>query len=399
MTVELLPIGYACNLRCRYCYQKYLPRLPEVYDLNKMLEIALRLGTEFSVFGGEPLLVPLQDLERIWKIGHERFGRNGIQTNAVLVTDEHVCAFKKFNVHIGVSLDGPGVLNSPRSNVGLTQASLGNFYRLLKEKIPCSLITTLHKENAIGPLLDNLCTWLRELGSLGLRSMRIHLLERDSCEDLVLSDEEAFKALLQVRSTCVEANISLDIFRDIARLLRGDDRGGVTCIWNGCDPLTTPAVQHIDGKGHLRNCGRVNKKGRSWVKAGEYSAVRQLLLWETPQEDNGCAGCRYFIFCKGFCPGFAEDWRERPRECSLLYRLFELVEKELRLLGETVVPARLDFSQIQEAMLTGWRQGRQMQVFQAIEEMGQGRRQAAVLDRTGHGDIPHGDSYADHWDR
>ena len=35
-------------------------------------------------------------LEDLWAFGLERFGGNGIQTNATLITDRHIALFRKY---------------------------------------------------------------------------------------------------------------------------------------------------------------------------------------------------------------------------------------------------------------------------------------------------------------
>ena len=70
-----------------------------------------REGGPFTMFGGEALLVPEADLEELFRWGDERWGSNGIQTNGVLINDEHVRMFKAYKVHVGISMDGPGELN------------------------------------------------------------------------------------------------------------------------------------------------------------------------------------------------------------------------------------------------------------------------------------------------
>src|ERR1700735_226275 len=117
MTVELRPLGVQCNLQCHYCYQH--PQrdagLPaRAYDMERMKAGLLAEGRPFNLFGGEPLLVPKEDLEEIWKWGLEHFGRNKVQTNATLIDDDHIRMFRDYRVHVGVSIDGPGPLNDAR---------------------------------------------------------------------------------------------------------------------------------------------------------------------------------------------------------------------------------------------------------------------------------------------
>ena len=72
MSVELRPLGVQCNIKCTYCYQNPLRdagNLPRCYDLERMKAAVEREGGPFALFGGEPLLMPLMDLEALWEWG------------------------------------------------------------------------------------------------------------------------------------------------------------------------------------------------------------------------------------------------------------------------------------------------------------------------------------------
>ena len=82
---------------------------------------------------------------------------------------------------------------------------------------------------------------------------------------------------------------------------------GANCVWNFCDPYTTPAVRGVDGQGTRGNCGRTNKDGVPYEKSAVAGHERQLALYLTPQEHGGCAECRFFVPCGGgSCPGEGE---------------------------------------------------------------------------------------------
>ena len=117
MTVEIRPFGTRCNIQCRYCYQQ--PRrdaghIAKEFDLDKIKEAVLAEGDAFSLFGGEPLMVRIADLEALWSWGFERFGKNSVQTNGTLIRDAHIALFKRYNVSVGISIDGPGEMNDIR---------------------------------------------------------------------------------------------------------------------------------------------------------------------------------------------------------------------------------------------------------------------------------------------
>jgi radical SAM protein with 4Fe4S-binding SPASM domain len=154
-------------------------------------------------------------------------------------------------------------------------------------------------------------------------------------------------------------------FADIKALLTMP-QPNTTCVWNHCDPLTTEAVHGINPNGELSNCGRTNKDGVNWVKGDRPGYERYHALYHTPQEFGGCQGCRYFMFCKGHCPGTAidGDWRNRTVNCRLWYGLFERIERDCD-------------------------PGMAEDVRRYLEP-----RILAM----GHADVPHGDAHADSWD-
>ena len=67
MSIELRPLGVKCNIQCQYCYQnpeRDAGNILNSYDLEKIFPALERDGRPFTFFGGEPLLVPIADLER-----------------------------------------------------------------------------------------------------------------------------------------------------------------------------------------------------------------------------------------------------------------------------------------------------------------------------------------------
>jgi len=370
MTYELMPLNTQCNIKCEYCYQEGLRENEEdkPYSMERMREALLRQGQKFMVFGGEPLLVPIGDLEEIFKLGLEKYGSNGIQTNGSLITDAHIALFKRYSVSVGISLDGPGELNDARrigdleSTRRTTERSEANLLRCMEEKVCRGVIVTLHKLNARPDRLPRLVEWIKFLCDKGMTSVRFHALEIDSAvaEMLALSEDDAVAAMLTLRELCIEKDLIVHEFADIAALLRGQDKGA-SCIWNGCDPWTTPAVSALDGQGERKNCGRTNKDGKSWMKASSPGHMRQLILYNTPYEDGGCKGCRFFVMCKGNCPGHGidGDWRSRPRDCRVWMRLFEETEATMLRLGQKPVSKWTNLAKLEEVMLKEWAAGRQ----------------------------------------
>lgn len=383
MSIELRPLGVACNLACHYCYQnpqRDAGNQRMTYDLEAMKTEAARIGGAFTLFGGEPLLMRFEDLEDLFAWGLETCGSNSIQTNGVLIEDRHIDLFRRYKVSVGISIDGPGELNDARWRHGLeatrrSTAVVENVIeRLCREYQPPGLIITLHKGNATAEKLPLMAAWMRKLYETGIRSMRLHLLEVDHAsvrESLALSAQENIRALLafaQVQESL--AGMHMDLFEEMEGLLSGKD-ADAGCTWRACDPYTTEAVQGIEGNGQSSNCGRTNKEGIGFIKANDSGYERYLALYRTPQSENGCAGCRFFLMCKGQCPGTAidGDWRNRTEHCEEWKHLFRMIERRMIVAGKTpltIQPIRLELEQRQ---IEAWEKGDNPSIGRSLSEL------------------------------
>ena len=390
MGVEVRPFGVKCNIGCQYCYQnpeRDAGNVLSSYDLEKMKAAIDAEGEAFTLFGGEPLLMPVADLEQLWAHGLERFGSNHMQTNGTLVTDEHVRLFQRYKVRVGVSVDGPGELNDVRWAGTLEKTRLATekthaaIEALCAAGIPPSLIITLHRGNATAEKLPAMHAWIRRVEGLGVRSARLHTLEVDHGTvraKYQLTPAENLEALLSFDALERDLeHLRFDVFKDMKRLLRGDDRK-TTCIWNACDPYTTVAVQGIEGNGQRSNCGRTNKDGIDFVKANVEGFERYLALYHTPQAFGGCKGCRFFLMCKGHCPGTSEesDWRNRTEDCETLKALFRHFEDELLDAGTIPVSAQPIRSTLERGFVKAWSNGRNTTMARLLGKL-EAKRKAA----------------------
>lgn len=411
MSVEVNLVGTRCGaaaggLSCTYCYQAPTRRADRnstggAIDHEAIQRAVIESGCTpregFSVFGGEPLLARIEDLERVWAFGLERYGKNGVQTSGRPITEEHLALFKKYRVHVGFSIDGPGehndarVAGTPTDTRRATEHSIAMLKRCLADGIGASLIVTLSTHNASPSRLPGLLAWFRDLAACGLKDARLHPLEVDSpyTKLIVLPDEWLRDALLACDA--LDVGIGFDIFKDIRKLVSGKDREGVTCTFAACDPWRTTAVHGIGADGSRYMCTRVQKDGVKYRPVGPGPLVRNLVLAETPQEQGGCKGCRFMILCKGQCPGTAidGDWRKRTRDCKLWFDLFEHVERQT----PNPVSLRADLPEIEARMVAAWEMG----LVPSVQDVMEGAVTRAYF-TADHGDRPHGDEHGDHTD-
>ena len=119
-------VASRCNLNCTYCYiynhedKSFLSRprfmSDEVFEsmLSRMLTYCDRRTnhTLSLVFhGGEPTLMPPDVFDRLAECAQRVLGKRlrsiSIQTNATLIDERWVRIFRRHNIGVGVSLDGP----------------------------------------------------------------------------------------------------------------------------------------------------------------------------------------------------------------------------------------------------------------------------------------------------
>jgi uncharacterized protein len=381
MSIEVRPLGVKCNIQCQYCYQnpqRDAGNIPNEFDMARMKAALERAGSSFTIFGGEPLLVPEPVLEELWAFGLERFGSNGIQTNGSLINERHIQLFKRYKVNVGISVDGPEDLNDVRwaGTLSLTREATARTHaaieRLVREGLTPSLIVTLHRNNATADKLPRMRDWFRYMDMLGITSARLHDLEIESPAidaKYGLTVDEQVAAFLDFAALEPELRrLRFDVFSDIRKMLLGQDQS-TTCVWNACDPYTTRAVQGIEGHGQRSNCGRTNKDGIDFVKADREGFERYLALYHAPQDAGGCHGCRFFVMCKGQCPGGAidGDWRNRSSKCSLWMALFARFEAQFVAEGQVPISLSPYRERLEAFALREWAAGRSAYLYQEME--------------------------------
>ena len=425
MSVEVHPAGIACNLSCHYCYENPMRDAGDIrneYDAEAVKAKAKQFGQPITLFGGEPLVAPIDIIEDLLKFSHENFGSASIQTNGALITDRHIELFKQYNASVGISVDGPDELNDIRWAGSLektreaTQKTIANISAVRDAGISCSIIITLHKLNT-GDKLPVLKNWIKELLDKGINSIRLHILEVDSPiikKKYVLPNDEYLAVFIEMFRFEKELNpnkSTFDVPNDIRKLLLGNDQSA-TCVWTGCDPYNTVAVQGIGPDGDDHNCGRTNKDGINQQKSDTRGWERNIALYNTPQEYNGCKDCRFFLMCQGQCPGTAinNDWRNKSEFCSVWKGIFTYFE--MQLLGEgqhplSLSPQRQDVEkQLIESLSGGKKQYvNQIKIYNkdnpeyiapVIINDGHGDSHGdSNNDPNSHGDSPHGDEHGD----
>jgi uncharacterized protein len=136
-------------------------------------------------------------------------------------------------------------------------------------------------------------------------------------------------------------------------------------------------VKGLDGQGERNKCSRVNKDGVDYLPAAREGFERYLALYHTPQDAGGCKGCRFFLMCRGQCPGtaIAGDWRSKSEQCPTWFRVFAEIEAELVAKGITPLSLRPERLEVEAELLRRWESGQNSPVEYVMRAL-RARRQA-----------------------
>ena len=156
-----------CNINCSYCYlpQRDVTSVIEQSVVTTLFEKVFAsgwAGEGLTVIwhAGEPLVVPVSFYETafaaIEKLRPAALQlRHSFQTNGMLITPQWCELFKKWDVGVGVSIDGPKHLHDAhrvtRSGRGTFDKSLAGIRLLKREQVPFHVISVLSQQGLNSP--------------------------------------------------------------------------------------------------------------------------------------------------------------------------------------------------------------------------------------------------------
>ncbi len=163
ITLVIIQATSFCNLDCDYCYlpdrqSKKVLSLDLLEPIFKNIFASQFLTEDFTVcwHAGEPLAVPIQFYETaLAKIAQldQEFNLQGyqvgqsIQTNATLINQAWCDLFQKYQVSVGVSLDGPAFIHDAhrktRSGLGTHASTMRGISHLKQNQIDFNVIAVI----------------------------------------------------------------------------------------------------------------------------------------------------------------------------------------------------------------------------------------------------------------
>ncbi len=328
-------ISERCNLKCDYCYfffggdetwKKHPPLVSRqvIEDLGAFSARAARdheIENITLVFhGGEPLLMSKPRFAEMCETlrGHERGFRFkfAMQTNGVLIDDGWIDLFERYKVGVGVSLDGPPVVNDlhrldlkGRSSYDRTVAGL----RRMQEAAGQGKASYPGLLSVINPFADGAKVYRHFVHDLGVK--HLNLLTPDYNWDSVVSESvirgvERFllaalrawladknpKIRIRVFSELLEAMLNPHIMESFETY--GADYRNILSVSSNGDLGPEDTLRILDprfasmGLNVARNDLRELLESEAWREQAEAATIRP----------DGCKGCGWWKICKGGRP-------------------------------------------------------------------------------------------------
>ena len=359
MTTFILKPTHKCNLRCKYCYETHNSKNNRDSFSTDLIDVIIDKIYTHSVkqnakrikliwHGGEALLWGIKNFEYAFHYCSQKFidinVRHNIQTNLTLLNEDYINLFKRYNVHIGFSMDGSPVIND-RTRVFANGKGTSN---ILEEKIQLCKKHGL-KTGAIVVAsrynIDDIGEIYKYMNQLGV-NFKVNPIFKcgeagDSFNEIGITPKEYADAMIQLFDIWTQdqsTNLNLAMFSEIAGNL-GSGKANLCCFTKNCQEGFTC----ISPNGDIYPCGRFCESVD--FNFGNISTIdidqvleKKKIFFETERyekiKNNDCNDCRFLQICNGGCmhDAFISTCGifGKTNLCGAYKQIFEHIEQYLK---------------------------------------------------------------------
>lgn len=358
ITVLIKPASGNCNMRCRYCFYSDEKAKRNIPNRGMMSEQTMRkIVTKFMDYsegyitfafqGGEPTLRGLEFFRQfVIAVKSHRYGDKhvnyAIQTNGLLINDDWSLFFKENGFLVGLSLDGPSIINDinrvDQQGNGTCSKILETASRLKKFNVDFNVLCVVN-----GASSDNAELIYRFFMENGLYYQQYiacldPIFEERGRQQYSLTPDSFCKFLcslfdLWYKDRIVGVFVYNSYFENLAAIITG--RQSCVCGMNGICSYQNV----VEADGSVYPCdfymldsyllGNVNDNS-----VEELDVKRKDFLLSSTEGLEKCRTCKWGFICRGGCR------RDRQYEsklgenyfCSAYYRFFDYIYERLKLL-------------------------------------------------------------------
>lgn len=312
-----------CNLACDYCYRIGVKRAPCRMNLNTIRNAVAGFAGWIDAnkcperpiclvwHGGEPLICGIDYYRNIFKMEEEFKERgyliqNAFQTNGTLISQEWIDLFKRHDVAVGISIDGPKYLHDVhRKRMNRTSSfeeTMKGVRLLAQNRYPYSAISVVSNET-VGRINESLDFFVDE--GFEIVDFIPSFLHGDPC---TLNTESYERSMIHLYDHWKEKYAS-DIYIRFLGDIEGKILDNVATI--GCELAGYCGENFsIDVSGNVYPCECVSTFGELCIgniNREDFKAMianRHFSKWKALVnviDDHCLDSCKLFEICRGGC--------------------------------------------------------------------------------------------------
>lgn len=312
MHVMIIPT-MGCPANCSYCWSSETTSqvmTKETIDQTvEWLKDFKKEPVTFTFHGGEPLLAGYDFYEHALKEISTQldflYPAFAIQTNLWKMDDKTAELFKKYEIPVGSSLDGPKRFNDLQRGIGYYEKTIKGYKIAKSHGLRVSFISTFtnysykHKEEIFNFFKDNQL------------NMKIHpalpSIKSHKSDNFALDPEDYGKLLLYLLDEYLDSADKIEL-KNIDHLCKGVFmRRGCVCTYVDCmgstfavgpDGSIYPCYRFVDMPDFV--IGHVSDKPTYDELMN--TKAEKLLLEYKDFVDEDCKDCKHIDYCRGGCP-------------------------------------------------------------------------------------------------
>jgi len=325
----ILWLTTGCNLDCVYCYREKQDSIRSLTpdDAQKALKIAALSGKSFHVqlAGGEPTLEPALIEAIAATIRSNAWPATiALQTNGTLIDERLISLCQKYNIQIGVSLDGtPDIQETLRGSARETFFGLKKLEASNVDFRVTTVVTDVNVEHLWRLAL--LLSGFRSARGMGLdllvnkgRAVRHNLIKSPSVDSL----RAGLKKLLDTIGSINKRRMPPLQLREFETLYKQSGKTGKRAYCHACQGESLAV--HPDGT--LYPCGQTigdpdftagTLDSPDWPRLNALSSYRL--------EGLNCSACPMEEHCPGDCPSrqHYNNKKDRLLSCAMYQTMWQ----------------------------------------------------------------------------
>lgn len=349
-SVLIKPSSSQCNLKCTYCFYNDIAKNRSIKDYGIMTEETIKSIIDktlahvngglvtYAFQGGEPTLAGLDFYKFFHKYLEEKKGETkvqfAIQTNGILINQDWIELFKKYNYLVGISFDGlKSIHNQYRidlSNKGTYDSILKSIKLLQINKIEYNVLAVVTNKLAknITAVYEN----MKELNISYMQFIPIISPINNSTTGYSLSNENYayfLKTLFDLWYEDLKSGlyVHLDYFENLIRLYRGETP--FMCHMMGycsnqfvleADGSVYPCDFYVLDEYRL---GNINKDSINSILASDKA---EAFIEESKRYDE-CRECYWIKICRNGCK--RSRIKNKNKYCEAYKLFFAYAHKRL----------------------------------------------------------------------